>query len=55
MSWQENTGQDQNIYVENKLFENVTESKYLELTLRDHNCMPEEIKGKLNLDNAYYH
>jgi hypothetical protein len=55
MSWQENTKQDQNIYVENKFFENVTESKYLEMTLRDQNCMPEEIKGKLKLGNAYHH
>jgi len=55
MSWEENTGQDQNMYTENKFFENVTESKYLWMTLTDHNCMPEEIKSKLNLGNAYYH
>jgi len=55
MSWKENTGQDKNMYIENKFFENVTESKYLGMTLTDQNCMPEENKGKLNLDNAYRH
>jgi len=42
-TWEENKGQDQNFYVENKLFENVTESIYLGMTPTDHNCMPEEI------------
>jgi hypothetical protein len=53
MSCEENTRKDENMYVENKFFENVTDSKYLGMTLTDHNCMPEEIKGKLNLGNAY--
>jgi len=55
MSWEENTGKDQNTYIANKFFENLTESKYLGITLTDQNIIPEENKGKLNLDNAYYH
>jgi len=41
VSCEENTGQDKNTYVENKFVENVAESKYLGVTLTDHNCMPE--------------
>jgi hypothetical protein len=45
MSWEENTGQNQNMSVDSKFFENVTEPKYLMMTLTDQNCKREEIKG----------
>jgi hypothetical protein len=55
MSRHLNSGQNQNIRVANESFENVAEFKYFGMTLTNQNDIHDEIKGKLNLENAYYY
>jgi hypothetical protein len=55
MSRSQKTGQKHSIKIANRYFEDVTKFKYLGTTLRDQNCMNEEIKRKLNSGNACYH
>jgi hypothetical protein len=47
-------GQRQSIKIGNRSFESVEKFKYLG-TLRDQNCIHEEIKSRLNSGNACYH
>jgi hypothetical protein len=48
-------GQRQSIKIANRSFEDVEKFKYLGTTLKDQNCMHEEIKSRLNSGNACYH
>jgi hypothetical protein len=55
MSRYQTSGQSNYIRVANKSFENVAKFKYLEATLTDQNCIHEEIRSRLNSENACYH
>jgi hypothetical protein len=52
MSCHSNSGQNQNIRIANESFENVTKFKYLETTLTNQNDIHDEIKSRLNSENA---
>jgi hypothetical protein len=57
MSNSQNIGQKHSIQIANRCFEDedVAKFKYLGTTLTDQNCMHEEIKSRLNSENACYH
>jgi hypothetical protein len=55
MSRRQTTGQSNYIRVANKSFEKVAKFKYLVATLMDQNCINEEIRSRLNSENACYH
>jgi hypothetical protein len=52
MSCHLNSGQNQNIWTANELFENVAKLKYLGMTLTNKNDIHDEIKSRLNSRNA---
>jgi hypothetical protein len=47
--------QRQSIKIGNRSFESMAKFKYLGTILTDQNCIPEEIKSRLNSRNACYH
>jgi len=51
----ENVGENHNLLIANKCFENVAKFKYFGTKLANQNCIDEEIKRKLNSGNAFYH
>jgi hypothetical protein len=51
----QNAGQNHDIKISNRCFENVTQFRYLEMTVTNQNLIQEEIKRRLNLGNACYH
>jgi hypothetical protein len=53
LSRHQNAGQDRDIKIANRSFENV--SRYFETTVTDQNLIQEKIKRKLNCGNACYH
>jgi hypothetical protein len=55
LSCRQNVGQNRDIKIENKLFENVSQLKYLVMTATNENLIKEEIKRRLNSGNACYH
>jgi hypothetical protein len=55
MSCHQTAGQSNYIRVANKSFENVAKFKYFGATLTDQNCIHEEIRSRLNSENACYH
>jgi hypothetical protein len=55
MSCHQNVGKNHNLKIGNRSFENVAHFKYLGMTATNQNLIQEEIKKRLNLDNAGYH
>jgi hypothetical protein len=55
MSRHQNAGQNHNINIANRSFENVAKFKCLGTTAIDGNLIHEEIKSRLNSDNTCYH
>jgi hypothetical protein len=55
VSHDQNAGQNLDIKVANKSFENALQFKYLGITVTYENLIHEEIKRRLNSGNAYYH
>jgi len=55
MSRDQNAGQIQSVRIDNSTFERVEGFKYLGTTLRNQNCISEEIKSRLRSGNACYH
>jgi hypothetical protein len=50
-----NVGQNRDIKIANRLFENVPQFKYLGITVTNQNLIQEEIKRRSNSGNACYH
>jgi hypothetical protein len=55
LSYHQNVGQNRDIKIANKLFENVSQFKYLGMTVTNKNLIQEEIERRLNSGNACYH
>jgi hypothetical protein len=55
MSHHPNSGQNQNIRIASESFEKVAKFKYLGMTLTNQNDTHDEIKNRLNSENACYH
>jgi hypothetical protein len=55
LSRHQKTGQNRDIKIANRSFENVSQFKYLGRTLASQNFVQEEIKWRLNSGNACYH
>jgi hypothetical protein len=55
MSRHPNSGQNQNIIKANESFENVTTFKFLGTTLTNQNDIHDEMKSRLNSENACYY
>jgi hypothetical protein len=55
LSDHQNVGQNRDINIANRSFENVSQFKYLEMTVTSQNLIQEEIKWRLNSGNACYH
>jgi hypothetical protein len=55
LSHHQNAGQNHDIKIANRCFENVAQFKYLGMTVANKNLIREEIKRRLNSSNACYH
>jgi hypothetical protein len=55
MSRSQKIGQNHNLKIANRSFEDAASFKYLGTTLTDENCVQEGIKSRLNSGNARYH
>jgi hypothetical protein len=55
VSRHQNVGQNRDIKIAKRSFENVSQFKYLGTTVSNQNLIQEKIKRKLNSDNACYH
>jgi hypothetical protein len=55
LSCQQNVGQNRDMKIANRLFENMSQFRYLGMTVTNQNLIQEEIKRRLNSGNACYH
>jgi hypothetical protein len=55
LSRHQNAGHNRDIKTANRSFANVSQFKYLRMTVRNQNWIQEEIKRRLNSGNACYH
>jgi hypothetical protein len=55
LSRRQNAGQNRDIEIANRLFENMSNFKYLGITVTNQNLIQEEIKRRLSSVNACYH
>jgi hypothetical protein len=55
LSRQQNAGQNHDINIANRFFENFVQLKYLGTTATNQNLIQKEIKRRLNSGNACYH
>jgi hypothetical protein len=55
LSRHQNAGQNQDIEIANRSFENVSQFKHLGTTVTNQNLIQEEIKRRLSSGNACYH
>jgi hypothetical protein len=55
LSRHQNVGQNREVKIANRSFENVSQFKYLGTTVTNQNLFQEEIKRRLNSGNACYH
>jgi hypothetical protein len=55
MSRHPNSGWNKDIRISNESFENVAEFTYFRTTLTNQNDIHDEVKSRLNLENACYH
>jgi hypothetical protein len=55
VSWDQNAGQNREIKIRNRSFENVSQFKYLGTRVTNQNLIQEEMKRRLNSGNACYH
>jgi hypothetical protein len=55
LSRRQNVGQKRDMKIGNKLFENMSQFKYLGTTVKNQNLIQDEIKRRLNSGNACYH
>jgi hypothetical protein len=55
LSHHQNAGQNRDIKIANRSFDNVTQFRYLGMTVRNQNLILEEIKRRLNSRNACCH
>jgi hypothetical protein len=55
VSHDQNAGQNQDIKIGNRSFENVSQFRYLGTTVTNQNLIQEEMKRRLNSGNAGYH
>jgi hypothetical protein len=55
LSRRRNVGQNRDIKIANRSFENMSQFKYLGTTVTNQNLIQEEIKRRLNSGNSCYH
>jgi hypothetical protein len=55
LSRHQNAGQNHDIKIPNRYFENMTQLKYLGTTVRNQSLIQEEIKRRLKSGNTCYH
>jgi hypothetical protein len=55
VSYHQNVGQNHNLLIAKKSFENMVKFKYLKTKVTNTDCTHDEMKSTLNSGNAFYH